>query len=294
MFTYKFGPINVGVEFGDEMSLSLQRELVSNYDHVTTNTKYYELDHYCKILSWKLNSYKSLPEDEVLWNDRHVSIRTKRNIRIEAKYNNKLDSSISVFEGQDYMQNNDSKRYWEFVQRVSLYPKLISEDMYLIHCAAIIIQNKAHIFLGPSGAGKTTTALKARYAGYDILSDDTCILKWKGDRVTAFSGPYRSKSEIIGINGEYEVANFYILNQDMNTSIDIIPLKKFVKSLQERLYEAQYWTHIYGLSSSSISIEVARKILRFTLFLSRSYKPLQYNNSKTADISKIMEVKGGI
>lgn len=294
MFNYKFGPINVGVEFGSEISLPLQEELVSNYAHVTTNANYSELDHYCRITSWNVNSYKSVPEDLVKWNNRHVSIRTKRNIRLEAEYNQDFDTSIAVFEGIDYMFNNDRKRYWEFVQRVSLYPKLINDNLYLIHCAAIIIDGKAHIFLGPSGAGKTTTALKARKAGYEILSDDTCILSWKGDRVTAFAAPYKSKSGIIGVNGEYEVASFYILNQDIDTSVETITLKQFAKSLQERLYEAQYWAHIFEMSFSSISTEVAKKILKFTLFLSRRYKPLQYNNSKESNIKNLIGVKGGI
>ncbi len=46
----------------------------------------------------------------------------------------------------------------------------------LLHSAAIVIDDRAHLFVGRSGAGKTTLSRKALAAGCKVLSDDAVMV----------------------------------------------------------------------------------------------------------------------
>jgi len=284
IFLYNFGPLKVGVTFNESINKSLVKELPSYYSHVATDDESANVDHMCHIDSWDLDAYQSEKEDVIIWNDNRVSIKTERNIRIEAEYSDHLNCHLSVFEGNDYWENNDRMRYWEFSQRISLYPRLIKNNLILIHCATIVVDGKAHVFLGPSGAGKTTIALKAQEADYKVLSDDTCLLRWTDDQVTALSVPYISKSGIVGGPGEYEVKAIYILEQDKESAVGLLQKKYFARAFQERIYEGQFWSHIFGLNT-----DVAKKILSFTLFVTRKYKPLIFYNSYESNLTEYIK-----
>lgn len=56
--------------------------------------------------------------------------------------------------------------------RVLAAYRLVEVGGALLHSAAVVIGGKGHVFLGPSGTGKTTIAANARAAGFVVLSDD--------------------------------------------------------------------------------------------------------------------------
>ncbi len=56
--------------------------------------------------------------------------------------------------------------------RVVVAYRLLALGGVLLHSSAAVSHGQAHLFLGPSGAGKTTAARKSRDRGLEVLSDD--------------------------------------------------------------------------------------------------------------------------
>lgn len=53
---------------------------------------------------------------------------------------------------------------------------LTAHGRFLAHGAALAIDGRAVLFVGPGGSGKSTTALRAQRAGIDFLGDDYCLV----------------------------------------------------------------------------------------------------------------------
>lgn len=70
-------------------------------------------------------------------------------------------------------------------------PAVILAEGPAVHATAVVIGERAFLFTGPSGAGKTTTALRclssAKLSGLHtaLIADDGVILECAGDRVVA-------------------------------------------------------------------------------------------------------------
>lgn len=89
---------------------------------------------------------------------------------------------------------------WEFNFRVAIYIYMLYNNQVLIHAAGIAKDNMGYLFLGASGAGKTTAARNSLKSHFSILNDDTMIIyKYKENYYIA-STPYLSTSGIKPIN----------------------------------------------------------------------------------------------
>ncbi|OIK06811.1 hypothetical protein [Bacillus sp. MUM 13] len=286
MFKYKFGPINVQVTFDKSVQL-LEEELTEYYSHVASQT--HKSEHHCHIKEWNLGSYKSLEEDEILWRGTSVEVNTKRNIKIIGEWDKDLNSIVSVSEGSEHKTINDRKRYWEFSQRVSIYPKLVKENCFMVHCAAIIVDGKANLFMGPSGAGKSTIAEKALSSGYKLLTDDTAIVQVVGDTLYAYSSPYKSKSGLIGDTSCYIVNNFYILSQSEQEKVVELTKGDFLKCLQERIYDSEYTSHLFPYKSKSLGGEVGMELMKHAYRTAKIFKAFEYKFTKESDLKDLFE-----
>jgi hypothetical protein len=65
--------------------------------------------------------------------------------------------------------------------RVLVAYRLLELGGVLLHSSAAVSGGKAHLFLGPSGAGKTTAARKSKSRGLPVLSDDINALCPQGE-----------------------------------------------------------------------------------------------------------------
>ena len=92
---------------------------------------------------------------------------------------------------------------------------LLKEFIFLIHASAVEIQkNHSAIFIGTSGAGKTTVAKYCYEDGYLVLSDET-ILLWQenGDYYVQGTPWHGSEKSIIGSAKICRLNAVYILNK---------------------------------------------------------------------------------
>lgn len=76
---------------------------------------------------------------------------------------------------------------------------LAEHDRHFAHGAALAVDGRATLLVGPGGSGKSTTALRAQRAGLDFLGDDYCLVA----PVSAAMGPARSAET------RYQVASLY-------------------------------------------------------------------------------------
>ncbi|WKL02509.1 hypothetical protein Q0F98_00470 [Paenibacillus amylolyticus] len=86
------------------------------------------------------------------------------------------------------------------------FPKLMDMNAFLLHSVCVVGEDgKAIIFLGASGAGKSTIAQKAMDAGYSVITDDTALLMFVEDELMVHATPYISRSGLIGRHGCWTV-----------------------------------------------------------------------------------------
>ncbi len=67
----------------------------------------------------------------------------------------------------------------------------LANDGLLLHACGVIRGNRAYVFFGPSGAGKTTTARLS--LNYTVLSDDLVLLRRTAGCLRAYGVPFRGQ-----------------------------------------------------------------------------------------------------
>lgn len=85
-------------------------------------------------------------------------------------------------------------------------------DVLLLHASAVVRGDKAYVFLGRSGAGKSTIAQISHDQGLHVLNDDRVIVRKKHGRFYAFGNPWHGtfgKFE----NRSYEIAGLYFIHK---------------------------------------------------------------------------------
>lgn len=131
------------------------------------------------------------------------------------------------------------------IQFIQILNKII-EDFHIktgffLHASASCIHNAASLFLGKSGAGKSTiTSLISKK--YNTLADDrVLIIKEKG-LFYLYQVPFIEKNQIIKKNNKrYKIGNIYILRQSLNFSLQRIIDKQLMlaSALQQLLVSQQ-------------------------------------------------------
>lgn len=139
------------------------------------------------------------------------------------------------------LQNNSNGRYFQFIDgnvmqiessgKVNahcveksesakyLMPEILylnalmdTEEGLLLHASAVVREDKAYVFLGRSGAGKSTISQISYDKGLSVLNDDRVIVRKKNGRFFAFGNPWHGtfgKFE----NRSYEIAGLYFIHK---------------------------------------------------------------------------------
>lgn len=81
------------------------------------------------------------------------------------------------------IEDPDRLAWWE--EAAPLRPMLAwfltAHGRYFAHGAAVAVDDRAVLLVGPGGSGKSTTALRCQRAGLDYLGDDYCLVGTFGD-----------------------------------------------------------------------------------------------------------------
>ena len=114
-----------------------------------------------------------------------------------------------------------------FLRIVSAY-RVLSKRGLLLHSAGLVLDERAYLFAGRSGAGKTTLTRKAHVAGAGILSDDINIAlpdENGGFRAfpVPFAGDFGQTPDLLSPGG-YPLAGLCFLEQGGTATLE--PLSK--------------------------------------------------------------------
>lgn len=122
-----------------------------------------------------------------------------------------------------------------------------------IHGVALVKDQKGYLFMGESGAGKTTLAELCN--GYTLFSDDSPIFYRRGVRYHVFPSPYRQldllrgpEEHIAGMSAE--VREFYFLVKDNKFFFERISNKEAVSRIVNRYIH--YFLYLSTQAKSSI------------------------------------------
>lgn len=102
--------------------------------------------------------------------------------------------------------------------RIFLTLLLLERDGLVLHAATLRRSGSAHIFLGRSGAGKTTLS---RLAPADqVLTDEISLLRLVQDEPRAYGSPFWGELAGHGADVELPLQAFYLLAKDRRTFIE--------------------------------------------------------------------------
>lgn len=109
----------------------------------------------------------------------------------------------------------------------------------LVHSSCIVENDKAYMFAGQSGAGKSTVAELSEPR--PVLSDEATYLHLEADgSVTAIDSPFRSEMEVHCDVSSSELAGIHFLNQSMDVRRTPISKSDTLMNLLDKVF---YWRH---------------------------------------------------
>jgi hypothetical protein len=107
---------------------------------------------------------------------------------------------------------------------------LAQEGGFLLHAASAIRNQKAFMFAGVSGAGKTTIA---RLAPPDttLLTDEISYIRKDGRRYVAFGTPFTGELDKLGQNVCAPIAALYLLEKGPQNHVAPVPSAEAIRAL---------------------------------------------------------------
>ncbi|PEJ58443.1 hypothetical protein CN692_09225 [Bacillus sp. AFS002410] len=108
----------------------------------------------------------------------------------------------------------------------------------LIHSSCVIEEERAHIFAGQSGAGKSTAA-KLSHPRL-LLSDEATLIKITPNEITVFDSPFRSEIKSTGLIKSSSLASVQLLHQSLENNRAQMSKSDGFLHLMDKIF---YWAH---------------------------------------------------
>lgn len=112
-----------------------------------------------------------------------------------------------------------------------------------LHASSIVVDGRAYLFVGHSGAGKTTISLVAEAGGAGVLSDDRTIVRIGPDGPVAWGTPWHGTGKRSS-PGSAPVDGVFLIRQARENRVepmkDALAVKElFVRSIQANVQEGE-------------------------------------------------------
>jgi hypothetical protein len=114
--------------------------------------------------------------------------------------------------------------------RIVLTELLLKESGFLLHAATIMHNDKAYVFTGQSGAGKSTVAALSS-PGRRVLTDEISLLRISECAWQAHGTPFWGEFHAGGSNLHFPVAGIYLLTQAAENRAERLTPKEALRAL---------------------------------------------------------------
>lgn len=135
----------------------------------------------------------------------------------------RLDSSGAEFHGVRHEYALDS------LIRILLTMVLLPQRGFLLHAATVVRGRRAYVFMGRSGAGKSTVASLSP-AG-SVLTDEISLLRFTDGCWQAYGTPFWGEFRAAGQNEHYPIAGIYKLVQSAEDRVETLTTKEMIRAL---------------------------------------------------------------
>jgi hypothetical protein len=106
-------------------------------------------------------------------------------------------------------------------------------DIIFLHSASIVMEDKARLFIAPSGGGKSTFCSLAQEEGLGVLDDEVCVVKRHMNKFYASSFPCLMPFHFQPV--QVEISGVFFLNKAGESSARDIPV---IEAMKRALPEA--------------------------------------------------------
>jgi hypothetical protein len=134
-----------------------------------------------------------------------------------------FDSGCARFHGVRHEYALDS------LLRILLSFVLLPRSGFLLHAASVVRDGRAYVFVGRSGAGKSTVA--SRSPSGSVLTDEISLLRFSDVCWHAHGTPFWGEFRAAGMNRRYPVAGIYLLSQALEDRVEPLSAKEILRAL---------------------------------------------------------------
>jgi ABC-type multidrug transport system ATPase subunit len=106
---------------------------------------------------------------------------------------------------------------------------LLPQRGFLLHAASVVRDGRAYIFVGRSGAGKSTVASLSPLGS--VLTDEISLIRHSEGCWQAFGTPFWGEFRAAGMNRHFPIAGIYFLTQDCQDCFEPLTAKKILRAL---------------------------------------------------------------
>jgi len=164
-----------------------------------------------------------------------------------------VDEYIEAGKDSDIMEGWPIEMQWDEVEYMLagqlFYHQILQFGGMLVHSSAIVMNDKAYLFSGKSGAGKSThTNLWLEKFGKDIyiLNEDKPAVRRIGDKYYAYGTPWSGKTNT-NVNKKAEVKSIVFLGQAKENTIRKLDSKESFTALFEQTDRKKAGMHMIAL-----------------------------------------------
>jgi hypothetical protein len=179
------------------------------------------------------------------------------NFQATLEWSEPMQAMLAVAPGTEIDRLNAAEN---FLRVASAY-RILAKGGILLHSAGFVLEERAYLFVGQSGAGKTTLTRKAHEAGVGILSDDINVAlptEEGGFRAypVPFAGDFGQTPDLFAPGG-YPLAGLLFLEKGGNAKLETLSKS----AAAARLISASAFVNADTHMTSKL-IEVAANLVR--------------------------------
>lgn len=194
------------------------------------------------VFDVKCGDFPQATDKKLVYQDPKVCVYEGKNVRLSYYRHPAREWEFCVVEKERRVWIYVLPRYkkyaenmWNLISKIELSSRLLEKQTLILHASFIIYEERAILFTGPSGIGKSTQAeLWEKNMNSEIINGDRVLMRKKGEYLYAFGLPFSGSSGICA-NKEAPIRAIVILGQGDTNCVCRIAVAEAVKFLYSQV-----------------------------------------------------------